>query len=94
MSEHASRAVLRAVRKAFSSFEDASGVPPKIVDHGDEGTFVMWEEGPYEWTYCFPNGGRISEYGYTFEVPDVSHLIPKGVYAEAQNHYSVAITSS
>ena len=65
---------------------------PFITEY--EGHFeIVWEDGsPYGWTYNFPQGGVDEEFG--FPVKDVSEMIPRGVYVEPMNGYSVGVFPS
>lgn len=64
---------------------------PKILADFDGYEFVIvWESGsPYQWSYLFPFGGFEEEFGST--VKDVSASLPKGVWLEALNSYSVVV---
>ena len=75
--------VLKAVLKAFPAYIDT---PPTLSEDGQE---VVWEEGPFQWTYSFPYGGRDEEFGGT--IKDVSDLLPAEVEAQANTHYSVSL---
>lgn len=55
---------------------------------GEPVTAIVWEEGPFQWTYLFPYGGRTEMGG---EVPDVSGLLPAGWWAEPVTGWAIAI---
>jgi hypothetical protein len=50
---------------------------------------IVWEGGPFQWTYSFPFGGRDQEFGTNLR--DVSARFGDGVWVEAQNHWSVVV---
>ena len=64
-----------------------AGATPPVLTYADGFPEIIWEEGPYEWTYLFPYGGTDAEFG--FSVVEVE--IPEGVFVEAQTTYSVGI---
>ena len=85
--------VLAAVMMAFLPWiEEGMSGPfdgPFIGETEYGSPTIVWEGGPYEWVHLFPRGGTDEEFG--FKIPDVSHLIPKGVWVEPANHYSTAV---
>jgi hypothetical protein len=80
----------KAAQEFAAMIQDRFGeyFPKPIV----EGTRVIWEEGPFEWTcvtmgttICGPEFGLYSEPDYQFpEGPRNEY-----VFAEALNHYSI-----
>lgn len=81
--------VLNAVIAQCKSTILAGAEPPVLRMDWEIGATIIWEEGPYQWTYLFPYGGIDEEYG--FRVKDVSASIPKGVWCEPQTSYSLSI---
>ena len=86
--------VLNAVRRAFRPWLDGDNGPKLLRDwdwSGNGGTrwSIVWEEGPYCWTYLFPFGGIDEEFG--FKVPDVSAAMPDGFYAEAITSWAIGL---
>ena len=78
--------VLAALKRQQKSAIGAGATPP-VLTYADGFPQIIWEEGPYEWTYLFPYGGTDAEFG--FSVVEVE--IPEGVFVEAQTTYSVGI---
>lgn len=88
--------VLTAVKKAFAPWLDKDGNGPVLKEnwdwfgHGNPTRWsIVWEEGPYQWTYLFPFGGRDEEFG--FKIADVSDAIPAGFYAEAETGWAIGL---
>jgi len=50
---------------------------------------IVWEEGPYQWTYTFPHGGIEEEFGSRLK--DVSDRLPAGVWTEACNSFALSV---
>ena len=50
---------------------------------------IVWEEGPFQWTYAFPYGGVDQEFGGSFK--DVSEGLPNHVFAEAITSWAVGL---
>ena len=49
---------LASVKKQFSAYVEL-GYEPKLVEAWDgQHWAICWDEGPYEWTYRCPEGGR------------------------------------
>lgn len=91
ISKRDAEKVLAAVKKAFPS---EPGYGPELRMDFDwfgngPNPSIVWEGGPYQWTYLFPYGGIDEEYG--FKVPDVSSMIPEGYYTEAQTGWAISI---
>lgn len=77
---------------AQHAWDDSIG--PKIVEDwawlGDPAPFaIIWEEGPFEWTYLFPHGGIDEEFG--FKVKDVSSKVPSDILVEAITSWAIGI---
>lgn len=94
--EHAENVLAALIKQLPFVTDDAYG--PKIVQnwewlqYSDPAPFsIIWEEGPYEWAYLFPNGGRDEEFGSTRR--DVSDLIPSGVFVEPITSWAIGIYS-
>jgi hypothetical protein len=72
-------AVVDALLKVFEQPLFDWELPRVMVDTWEHGrTVVVWEEGPYGWTWVFPCGGMLS--GSRWEVPEAE--LPKGVWVE------------
>lgn len=87
--------VLRALKRQHH-VEDDSRFGPQLREDWDWlGTgnvakwSIIWEEGPFQWSYYFPYGGIEEEFGTM--VPDVSKSIPAGFYAEAITSWAVGL---
>jgi hypothetical protein len=86
-------AVLAAVKTQHSSYIAAGHTPPVLVENwegwgaGQAAWAILWEEGPFEWTYLFPHGGIEEEFG--FRIAEVA--LPDRVWCEAYNSWSIAI---
>lgn len=83
------------IAEAVAAQHPAFGSRPKAINRGDT-IELVWEEGPYEWTYAFPYGGVNDDYGVPVNVPDVSqrlarHGIEVGDHFDAQTHYSLCV---
>jgi len=87
------RPVLEALKTQQRAHWDLGPVPTVLEDWdwtgGQPVTAIIWEEGPYDWTYLFPYGGIEEEYGSTLK--DVSEMIPEGLYVEPVTSWAVAI---
>lgn len=100
--------VLAAVKRAFPAWIGGKGsTPPTLVKNWEWGwnysrTYdwaIIWEEGPYEWTYRFPEGGVDEELTYELRtiVPDAAPLttnaatLPDGVWTEPITGWAIAI---
>ncbi len=87
--------VLKAVEKAFASWLTDDGIGPTLAMDYDSGfgsgpgPVIYWEEGPYEWSYLFPDGGIDEEFG--FETKSVRDQIPDSVFVESATSYSIAL---
>lgn len=93
-SESTCLQVLAAVRKQCTGAILESDEGPKLVmdfDRLGNGAHpaIVWEEGPYEWTYLFPYGGIEEEFGT--RVPDVSKMLPVGVFCEPDTAWALSI---
>jgi hypothetical protein len=85
--------VLAALKKQQKSALGAGATPPTLhwfPNPDGDYPVILWEEGPYDWPQLFPYGGTDQEFG--FSVAEVE--LPEGVFAEAQNGYSVGIFPS
>ena len=87
---------LAALTAQAGAWIDGNGVAPKIVENfdwlgsGHPAPFaIVWEEGPYNWTYLFPFGGIEEEFG--FRLPDVSDQLPGHLFAEAITGWAVGL---
>lgn len=75
--------VLEAVRAQFpKDYEDAFTLKSDFDGHD---WVILGEMGPHEWTYTFPEGRS------DWDIPDVTAQVPGHLYAEAINHYSIAL---
>jgi hypothetical protein len=100
--------VLAAVKRAFPAYLDKGGkYGPKLVKDWDWGWTtshvyewaIIWEEGPYEWTYNFPEGGVDEELTAELHtiVPDAKPIttkaveLPDGVWTEPITSWAIAI---
>ncbi len=87
--------VLNAVKKQCAAWIDEGDTGPKLVrdwdwtGHGSARWSIVWEEGPYQWSYLFPFGGIDEEFG--FKLPDVSAAIPEGFYSEAITGWAIGL---
>lgn len=87
--------VVKAIEKKFSSYIAAGYSRPQLFEDWDGKDFViMWEEGPFEWSYQPINDETIDDElsslaGYAVKVPAVK--LPDNVLVEPINHYSVAL---
>ena len=69
---------------------DPQMLPVVLQDFDGVEFAIVWENGsPYEWSYLFPFGGVEKEFGST--IKGVSAMLPKGVWVEALNSFSVAV---
>lgn len=90
--------VLNAVKRAFRPWLDGSDGPKLLenwdwLGHGNPARWsIVWEEGPFEWAYLFPFGGRDEEFG--FRVADVSEAIPDGFFSEAITSWAIGLYES
>lgn len=67
---------------------------PMIIEDwswtGDPAPFaILWEGGPFEWTYLFPHGGIDAEFGT--KTKDVSSKIPAHIYVEPITSWAIGI---
>lgn len=92
------RKVLAALRKQHDCKADDLCVPQLIekwdwLGHGEDYVAdysIVWEEGPYNWTYLFPHGGVDPEFGFRFA--DVSDgLDALGVWVEPMTGWATGI---
>lgn len=82
--------VLEALKAQWGDFEANGMTGPKLVEDWNGAPFaILWEEGPYDWPFTFPNGGVNEEmaslgeeFGIGGQVKDVSGMIPSNVYVE------------
>lgn len=87
--------VLAAVRAQYKSWILPGDTGPLLVrdwkfyDWDTTRWSIVWEEGPYQWTYMFPHGGIEEEFGS--RVKDVSDRLPAGVWAEACNSFALSV---
>lgn len=86
--------VLAAVRKQLAGSilpGDAGPIVNMTFDWTGYGPnpAIVWEEGPYQWTYMFPYGGIEEEFG--FKIADVSSQLPAGVWCEAVTAWAMNI---
>lgn len=102
VSKRQADSAARAIGKAFGA---EAGYGPKVFDRaeygdGSKGWIVSWEEGPFEWPYLIHGGFNEEVYSLAVEfgkdkARKLAHQepvkFPKGVVAEAINHYSVAL---
>lgn len=88
-------ASLESVKKQFNAYIQAGYAPPVLMEDFDGKDFVLvWEEGPYEWTYLCPQGGHDEELSAEAGMAmswDPAPDWPEGVWAEPVNHYSLAL---
>jgi hypothetical protein len=97
-------AVLHAVRQQYGAWlSDDSAGPELRRDWDGRDWVVLWEEGPYEWSYAAlqehvePEMYELAvEAGATAEQARRTALLkearlPDGVWVEAVNHYSLAV---
>lgn len=99
VTETQAEAVRAEVARVFHA--DAIGSPPTLLtDFNGHDFVIVWEEGPYEWTYRFPYGGVDEEtteiIRREFGKPDYTArtqpaVLPDGIWTEAINHYSIAV---
>jgi hypothetical protein len=86
---------LAAVKKQWGEIADGDLGPKLIKDWDWDGKpidyAIVWEEGPFEWSYLFPNGGRMSEWDISFTLPDVSAKVPAQVFAESVTSWSIGL---
>ena len=79
---------LAGVRDRFSAwittFEDGPKLAPNT--NGGPGYSIVWEGGPYEWTYLASMGGR-DDFGHEVEPCEV----PAGFYLEPVNGWSLNV---
>jgi|PlaIllAssembly_1097288.scaffolds.fasta_scaffold01795_13 hypothetical protein len=90
--------VLNALKRQRAAYIDGPDSGPKLVENWDwlgNGSdyiarwSIVWEEGPYEWSYLFPFGGIDEEFG--FHVANVSDAIPEGFYSEAITSWAIGL---
>jgi len=86
--------VLAAVKKAYGAWiMEGDRGPVLMKDYAAWNSpapyAVVWEEGPFEWTFNFPFGGIEEEFGSN--VADVSAAIPKAVFCEAMTSWCLGI---
>ncbi len=81
-------AVADALMKVFDQQLFNWELPRVMVDTWEHGrTVVVWEEGPYGWTWVFPCGGMLG--GSRWEVPEAQ--LPKGVWVEPNDGCVVSV---
>lgn len=80
--------VVAAIKAQRSAWVEEGYGPHLLEDFDDQPFVIVWEEGPYQWTYDFPFGGVDEEFGTT--IKDVSAMLPDHLYVEAMTSYSVA----
>jgi hypothetical protein len=81
-------AVADAVMKVFDQQLFNWELPRVMVDTWEHGrTVVVWEEGPYGWTWVFPCGGMLN--GSRWEVPEAQ--LQKGVWVEPNDGCVVSV---
>jgi hypothetical protein len=104
VSKRQAESAARAVGRAFGAEE---GYGPKLLDRaeygdGSKGWMISWEEGPYEWPYLIHGGFNEEIYSLAAEfgkekarqiAQQAPVKFPKDVFAEAINHYSIALYS-
>jgi hypothetical protein len=96
--------VLAAVRRTFAGYCDPERpeAGPTLVMDADLGwgprPTILWEEGPYEWTFRFPGGGVDEELTIMmqeFKPGAIAHTkpaqLPVGVRTEATTSYALAL---
>lgn len=86
--------VLAAVKEAFAPWIDAGFSEPTLNMEWDwmgdgPSPAIYWEEGPFQWTYLFPEGGVDEEFGGSH--PDVSSKIPKSVFVEPITQWAIGL---
>lgn len=107
VTEKQAQRVLAAVREQCAGWidpEQPDTGPKLVMDFDWMGTgsspAIVWEEGPFEWTYRFPEGGIDEELtGLAREftpdaivkTKDVSDKIPSGVWTEACTAWALSI---
>lgn len=85
--------VLAGVKKLFKAYTDGGNDGPVLVKDWDwvggppVPWAIIWEGGPYEWSYLVPNGGIDQEFGLKFGPIDV----PDGVYIEHETSWAIGI---
>jgi hypothetical protein len=80
--------VVDALMKVFDQQLFDWELPRVMVDTWEHGrTVVVWEEGPYGWTWVFPCGGMLN--GSRWEVPEAQ--LPKGVWVEPNDGCVVSV---
>jgi len=91
--------VLAAVKAKWAAYED-DGYPPKLLEDFDGRKWtIVWEEGPYQWSYSPIDEVTLDEeltalandFGGTGPVYTRAVALPPGVWVEPINHYSVGI---
>ena len=103
VTKRQAEAVLRAVQKQYAGWVEEGYGPKLVMDWrylSDEGQpAIVWEEGPYEWSYRFPYGGVEEETTALLrvEVPDAKPVtvpkveLPKGVWVESATSWALSI---
>lgn len=90
-----SNKALTAIRRRFSAWITTFDDGPKLVSFNETnnenttnrtGYSIVWEGGPYKWTYLAAFGG-FDDFG--FEVEPVE--APAGFYLEPVNHWSLNV---
>lgn len=88
--------VLNALRRQCAAWIDEGDTGPELkrdwdwTGSGDPARWsIVWEEGPFQWSYLFPFGGRDEEFG--FKLADVSDAVPEGFFVEAITSWAVAL---
>ena len=95
------KATKAQVRGVIDAIKDQMGFDPADAElwasaygdgpqvHPSEPDLIIWEEGPYAWTYLFPHGGIEEEFGGRRR--NVESLLDPAVWVEAQTSYSVRV---
>lgn len=105
VSQRQAEAAAKAIGKNFAAEEGYGPKVLDRAEYGDgrDGYIVSWEEGPYEWPYNIHGGfdEELFSMIYPEFEPDSGKAaqrccrggvkLPKGIVAEAINHYSVGL---
>lgn len=104
VTEKMAEKVLQAVKTQFAEYTEGGNLPELILHYEGEIHAIVWESGPHEWAYNFPEaatnwehvGVLVSEFNVPREeaiakctVPAVK--LPKGVWTQAYNTCVVGI---
>lgn len=84
--------VLAAVKRQCKTWLGEGSTPPVLRENWSwtgptYAWAIIWEEGPYEWTYLFPHGGIEEEFGFNLKAVN----LPAGVWTEAITSWAIAI---